>query len=343
MKDKPLVSIISPVYNHERYITACIESVRNQTIPDWEMIIINDGSTDNTVNLIEPYLQLDDRIHLLNQENVGIFRLSDTYNRGLQVAKGKYIAILEGDDFWERDKLKWQVTIMESDQSIILAWGRAQTYNESSGVPGSLTPLIDQQEEFNNDPPGLILKSLFFENPIPAVTMLFRRDILIGSGGFQQNFNLPLVDLPTIFNIVQKGKFYFDPHLLATWRISANQITKTYPVEILRARWELNRHYFKQLDKATRDIISLSQKKIDDYFSNKLLIAYARSGRYKLIRKDFRGARRDYRHAILFHGIKKPIWRIRALTGLVFSFLRTDVEGLSRFLGKVNYKASKES
>jgi glycosyltransferase involved in cell wall biosynthesis len=342
MNNHPLVSIISPVYNHEKYITDCIESVRNQTYTDWEMIIINDGSTDNTIKVIESFLKLEDRIHLLDQENVGIFRLSDTYNRGLQVAKGKYIAILEGDDFWERNKLERQVAIMESDQSIILAWGQARTYNESSGIPASLTTLTNQQEVFNNDPPGLILKSLFFENPIPAVTMLFRRDILIGTGGFQQGFNLPLVDLPTIFNLVQKGKFYFDPQLLATWRISANQITKTYPVEILKARWELNRHYFNQLDKATLDIISLNQKKIDDYFSNKLLIAYARSGRYKLIRKDFRGARRDYRHAILFHGIKQPIWRLRALTGLLFGFLRMDVEGLSRFLGKVSYKARKE-
>ncbi|MGA3013586.1 MAG: glycosyltransferase family 2 protein [Bacteroidales bacterium] len=343
MKDHPLVSIISPVYNHEKYITACIKSVRSQTFPDWEMIIINDGSTDNTVKVIEPFLQLDDRIHLLDQENIGIFKLSDTYNRGLHVAKGKYIAILEGDDFWEPDKLERQVAKMKSDQRIILAWGLAQTYNESSGVPGPLLPLTIQQEVFNNDPPGLILKSLFFENPIPAVTMLFRRDILIDSGGFQQSFNLPLVDLPTIFNIVQKGKFYFDPHLLADWRISSNQITKTYPVEILKARWELNQHYLNRLDKETRDIISVNQKMIDGYFSNKLLIAYARSGRYKLIHKDFKGARRDYRHAILFRGIKLPIWRLRALTGLVFSFLRTDVEGLSKFLGKVSYKPSKES
>jgi len=129
MNNHPLVSIISPVYNHEKYITDCIESVRNQTYTDWEMIIINDGSTDNTIKVIESFLKLEDRIHLLDQENVGIFRLSDTYNRGLQVAKGKYIAILEGDDFWERNKLERQVAIMESDQSIILAWGQARTYN----------------------------------------------------------------------------------------------------------------------------------------------------------------------------------------------------------------------
>ena len=343
MKDKPLVSIISPVYNHERYIKACIASVRNQTFPDWEMIIINDGSKDNTVKVIEPFLEIDDRIHLLNQENVGIFKLSVTYNRGLQVSRGKYIAILEGDDFWEPDKLERQAATMESDERIILSWGLAQTYNESSGVPGPLSPLTIQQEVFNNNPPGLILKSLFFENPIPAVTMLFRKDILIDSGGFKQSFNLPLIDLPTIFNIVQRGKFYFDPHLLATWRISANQVTKTYPVEILKSRWELNRHYLNRLDKETQDIISVNQKMIDDYFSNKLLIAYARSGRYKLIRKDFRGARKDYRHAILFRGIKHPIWRIRALTGLGFSFLKMDVESLSRFLGKVSYRARKET
>lgn len=337
MKDQPLVSIITPTFNHEKYIAACIESVRNQTFSGWEMIIINDGSIDGTATVIEPFIKLDDRIHLYNQDNIGIFKLSVSYNKALQVSSGKYIAVIEGDDLWEPDKLERQVQIMESDPEIILAWGMARTLNESSGVFGSSLPSFIKQDEFNNDPPGMILKSLFFENPIPAVTTLFRKSILLDSGGFQQSFNLPLVDLPTIFNVVPKGKFYFDKHLLATWRISYLQITKTYPVEILKGRWDLSRYYYYKLNQEENKI-SVSLKKIDSYFSDKLLIAYARSGRYRLIRKDFKRARNDYKKAIFFSGLRQPVWRLRAITGLVFSFFSCNVEGLSRLVGRASYK-----
>jgi len=334
----PLVSIITPTYNHEKYIGACIESVRNQTFPDWEMIIINDGSNDNTAKIIKSFVNLDERIFLYNQENIGIFQLSTTYNKALQISRGKYVAILEGDDLWEPEKLDRQVKIMESDPGIILAWGLAQTLSESMGeLSNPFSPSI-QLDIYNNNPPGMILKILFFENPIPAATILLRKDVLLDSGGFQQNFNLPLVDLPTIFELVTKGRFYFDQHLLATWRISYHQVTKKYPVEILKGRWDLARFYFNRSDQTTLDDLSITLKKINNYFLNKLLISYARSGRYRLIRKDFQGARKDYKRAIFFPGIRQPLWRLRAIIGLLFGFLGLDIEGLSKFLGRVSYK-----
>lgn len=337
-EESPLVSIITPCYNHEKYIGLCIESVRNQIFSDWEMIIINDGSTDNSAAIVEKYLELDERIHLYTQENVGIFRLADTYNKALKFSKGKYIAILEGDDFWEPDKLERQVRIMESDPRVILAWGLAQTLNETSGVFGSPFPPLDYKDLFNNDPPGTILKTMYFENPIPAATMLFRKSSLLDSGGFQQNFNLPLVDLPTIFDMIPKGKFYFDQHLLATWRISHGQVTKQYPVEIMKGRWDLVRYHFNKTDQKTRDISKINLEQIDNYFLNKMLISYARSGRYKLISKNFKGARMDYKRAIFYSGFKHPIWRIRATIGFLFSFFGWDVERLAKIIGRISYK-----
>jgi hypothetical protein len=77
---------------------------------------------------------------------------------------------------------------------------------------------------------------------------------------------------------------------------------------------------------------------IDNYFLDELLISYARSGRYKLIRRDFIGARKDYKNAIFFKGGRLPKWRLRAIIGFLYSCFGKDIEGLTERLGKDSYK-----
>lgn len=96
MLSTPLVSIITPTYNHEKYITECIRSAISQTYQNWEMIIIDDGSTDRTQTLIKSFS--DNRIKYIYQEHLGAYQLGLTYNKALNQTKGKFIAILEGDD-----------------------------------------------------------------------------------------------------------------------------------------------------------------------------------------------------------------------------------------------------
>ena len=89
------VSIITPTYNHEKYIEDCIKSVLKQTYEDWEMIIIDDASTDNTVKIAEKYEKEDSRIKLIaHEENYGPYRLYETYNEAFNKSKGQFIAIL---------------------------------------------------------------------------------------------------------------------------------------------------------------------------------------------------------------------------------------------------------
>ncbi len=105
--NNPLVSIITPTYNHEKFIGTCIESVLKQTYQNWEMIIIDDGSTDKTGVVVAKYD--DDRIKYVKQENLGIWKLSETYNKALDMSMGDLVAILEGDDAWPNFKLEEQV------------------------------------------------------------------------------------------------------------------------------------------------------------------------------------------------------------------------------------------
>lgn len=94
------VSIIVPVYNVEKYVKKCIKSLMNQTLEDIEIIVVNDGSTDNSLSIVEELAQEDNRIKIYTKENGG---LSDARNYGLKKAKGKYIAFLDSDDYVKTD------------------------------------------------------------------------------------------------------------------------------------------------------------------------------------------------------------------------------------------------
>lgn len=106
-----LVSIVVPVYNAERFINETIQTVLDQTYTNWELIFIDDASTDNSVKLITPYLKKDKRIKLLkNKINL---HAALTRNKGIKAAKGRYIAFLDADDLWVPSKLKKQVAFMK--------------------------------------------------------------------------------------------------------------------------------------------------------------------------------------------------------------------------------------
>jgi glycosyltransferase involved in cell wall biosynthesis len=333
----PLVSIISPTYNHEKYISGCIESVLNQTYDNWEMIIVDDGSTDRSASIAEDYSHKDSRITLLKQANVGIFQLSKTYNKALELSKGEYIAILECDDVWEANKLELQVIAMEKDKEIVLCWGKTEVINSDRTAVYSVQPDLNSpvRQYFDNEPIGSILNAFLFQNCIPALTILIRRSELLRIGGFIQNNGLPLVDLPTLYELSLRGKFKFLPITLGGWRIYAGQVTKTYPVEMTKGFYQLALQFFRS--HPTQIPPGITEKIMIDHYEKRLIVSFARSGRYKLIRKEFKSARKDYWNALFLHRFSEPVWKLRALTGLIFSFFHADVEGLSKLLGKSHY------
>lgn len=110
-----LVSIITPCYNAEKYISETIESVLNQTHKEWEMIIINDGSKDNSEEIIKKYVDKDKRISLIKQENKGC---AAARNNGIKHAKGRYIALLDADDVWYNNFLEEQIKFLNEKKAI---------------------------------------------------------------------------------------------------------------------------------------------------------------------------------------------------------------------------------
>jgi glycosyltransferase involved in cell wall biosynthesis len=113
MSTDSLVSIVMPAFNASRFIAAAIESVLSQTYPHWELLVVEDCSSDNTLEIARNYANKDDRIRIFPQSrNQGV---TAARNHALSNARGKYIAFLDSDDLWEPEKLSLQVAFMQSN------------------------------------------------------------------------------------------------------------------------------------------------------------------------------------------------------------------------------------
>ncbi len=111
--EKELVSIVVPVYNSEKFIKETINSIKQQTYENWELLLVNDCSTDNSEKIINEQKNKDSRIKLISLEKNSGAAISR--NTGIKEAKGKYIAFIDSDDLWKKDKLEKQIKFMEEN------------------------------------------------------------------------------------------------------------------------------------------------------------------------------------------------------------------------------------
>ena len=117
----PTVSVIIPTYKHQDFVLATLHSVFAQTFTDYEVIVINDGSPDDTAALLKPLAEAG-RICYIEQQNQG---QSAARNRGIAEAKGEFIALLDDDDLWPPDKLAWQVEALQENSTAVMVYGGA--------------------------------------------------------------------------------------------------------------------------------------------------------------------------------------------------------------------------
>ncbi len=167
---KTKVSVIMPTYNRSRLIGKAIESVICQTYSDWELIIVDDGSTDQTEEMVQKYVQTDRRIRYLKQQNTGC---ASARNRALAESVGKYIAFIDDDDVYLPDKLELQVKFLDE--------------NPETGFVYSDTELVDSQGKHLRNVPEVPQKSfleLIMGFAVPPVAILMRRECFEKVGGF---------------------------------------------------------------------------------------------------------------------------------------------------------------
>jgi glycosyltransferase involved in cell wall biosynthesis len=178
-----LVSIIMPAYNAEKYISASIRSVLNQTNDNWELIVIDDGSTDKTAEVVKGFSSTERRIKYFFQVNEGQGKARNT---GIKNSTGELIAFLDSDDLWESKKLELQLAKMEETKADII-FSDAFIFSEdqpsqpsttfSAICPDFISGQLDGGETF---------KLLFEYNRIPILTVVARRGILEEAGLFDE-------------------------------------------------------------------------------------------------------------------------------------------------------------
>ena len=132
----PLISVIMPVYNPGRYLSGALESLLNQTYRNIEVIAINDGSTDNSLSVLERYQKQDNRLRVINQENQGLQR---TLNRALGLVKGDFIARMDSDDICDVTRLERQIDYLSSHPDVDIVG----TQHRIIGPSGELISVSD--------------------------------------------------------------------------------------------------------------------------------------------------------------------------------------------------------
>ncbi len=222
----PRVSVIIPTYNNAQYLPEAIESVLNQTYTNYEIIIINDGSTDNTITILEKY---QDKITYIYQENQGV---SAARNQGISLAKGELIAFLDADDIFMAHKLEKQVEVFERQPDL--------------GIVNSGFRLIRENGEFIADIkrwetiPELTIETWILHQPVLPSAMMFSKQWLEKVGGFDTRwFSSEDVDL--VFRLIAQGcrgvwlpqvTIYYRRHdRSATWKNSLKQARNSEAME----------------------------------------------------------------------------------------------------------------
>ena len=317
----PLVSIITPTYNHALYIGRCLESVLAQTEPRWEQIVIDDGSTDGTAEIVNQFT--DARIRYVPQRHRGIAGLGGAYNLALRMARGEYVAILEGDDFWPQDKLERQLPEFE-DPEVVLSWGLAAE-TDPAGEARRIHPELGQLRRHQHKTAAQTVQLLLEGNCIPACTVLCRKSALLAVGGFHQPEGLPNVDYPTWLQLCRVGRFAPVNRIVGFYRRHDHQVSATMTKEMLR-NLDVGPAFVEALDVRERKTLGVS---VDSAWRfarrSRAAVEFAagrvalREGRRRVATAYFRRALREGGSAI----------RLRAMVGLASVYLGTDLDAIS--------------
>lgn len=210
------VSIVMPAYNEERYISTSVESVLTQTHSDFELIVIDDGSSDNTPELLDAIAREDDRVRVIHQENQGI---SPTLNCGISLARANWIVRMDADDIMEPRRLERQLSFIAEHPDLAVASCLVTYINHDGDVIGQSSPELTTDEDVRRWRERNIL--LGFHHP----GVIMRKDVVESVGWYRQ-CTVPAEDIDLWNRIADAGyRILVQPEHLLKYRIHQDSVT----------------------------------------------------------------------------------------------------------------------
>ena len=212
----PKVSVIMLSYNYGRYLSNAIESVLNQSYPDYELIIIDDGSTDGSDAIIRDYASKDGRIKfLINPKNMGI---ASSFNSGLDKCTGEYIGYISSDDIWETNRLEAGVSVLDSSPDVHYVYSNLSIIDENGMFTGET--VYDTYHSPTGKYSGNLFDSLIRGNFIRFSSLLLRSKAITG---ISINPDLKyLNDWQFLLEISERGNFHYVNDVLARYRVHSH-------------------------------------------------------------------------------------------------------------------------
>ena len=337
MQAQPLVTVLMPVYNAEKYLHDSINSILQQTFTAFEFLIIDDGSTDNSIAIIESYA--DERIRLVkNEKNLGI---SETLNKGLRLASCDLVARMDADDICYPHRLQVQHSYMNEHKHIVMVSGWVRHVNDDKICVSTETP-----------EPAVIYYYLTFTSFIYHPTVMYRRESILKIGGYTVPYS---EDFELWWQIIRHYKFETLPQYVLDYRLSNqslhqvlkkkeydedqhNQVRRNIAyymgseTKLSFAQVEAYRYNFDPLlEQGDVDFICATLVEL-----NKIIEAVAQTPNVNCIPAHVRRAGAIHRRHILIHCIRKlsrkkslllvqktGAWRLYAF--LLYSFFREKI------------------
>ncbi len=280
----PAVSAIIICLNGEAFIEEAIESVRNQTFADWELIVVDDGSTDGTAAIVENAMGSDARIRLVAHPGNANCGMSASRNLGMAQAAGRYIAFLDADDVWLPNKTADQLAILSADQELAMVYGRTEMWH--SWRTGR------KSDDFFYDlgvapgqaygPPVLfnLLMMNRYQSPSSCGTLI-RRDVAQAAGGFDPEFRGMFEDQLFYARLLAQYRVHVDDRCWARYRQHENSHSSQEKARIPLRRTHLRYLRATEAYLKSRGIGDRSMhralKRAQWYMRAKLAAAYLRS------------------------------------------------------------------
>ena len=245
MSNAPMVSVVMPVYNTAPYLAEAIDSILEQSLEDFEFIIIDDGSSDASGKILDMYQESDDRIHVVHQENSG---LAVSLNVGLRAARGKYIARMDGDDISLPERFAKQVEFMDNHPDVGVCGTAFMQFGDRTGVSWTMT---DPEE---------IKSRLMFWPCIGHPTVMMRHELIIKENLYYNTQFKQSEDHELWLRFSQLCKITNIPEVLLLYRTRDNQATHMFQDDVVKWSGKIHRQVISVLGiEMTDDEVMLHQ------------------------------------------------------------------------------------